>query len=90
MNSKEAFIVNGIKDSSTNASYYLGVGYENEPLPLDTPCSDKYDNWCTITNVRRLVGQAQFELSQAQSLEDVERIMFQVSHNGGGCADAFC
>eukprot|EP00339_Tiarina_fusa_P025891 CAMPEP_0117013264 /NCGR_PEP_ID=MMETSP0472-20121206/10982_1 /TAXON_ID=693140 ORGANISM="Tiarina fusus, Strain LIS" /NCGR_SAMPLE_ID=MMETSP0472 /ASSEMBLY_ACC=CAM_ASM_000603 /LENGTH=1244 /DNA_ID=CAMNT_0004716535 /DNA_START=123 /DNA_END=3857 /DNA_ORIENTATION=+ len=74
VNSKLAFVVN-----ITDSPYYLGVGYENEPLPVDTPCSDDYDSWCSLTNVRSLVGKAQFALYQAESLEAFESTVFEIS-----------
>ena len=59
--------------------YYLGVGYEDEQLPPDLPCSDRYDSWCSITNVRSLLGKAQFRLNQAESLENFEAGIFHLS-----------
>lgn len=59
--------------------YYIGVGYATEQLPLDLPCEDKYDSWCSITNVRSLVGKAQTRLSEAISLEQFETTLFDIS-----------
>ena len=75
VNSKLAFVINNI----TGTDYYVGVGYENEPLPVDTPCQDDYDAWCSLTNVRSLVGKAQFALYQAESLEHFEATVFEIS-----------
>jgi hypothetical protein len=62
VHSKLAFVIN------VNDVYYVGVGYENQPLPVDLPCSASFDSWCSLTNVRSLVGKAQFRLNQAESL----------------------
>ena len=71
--SKLAFV------TSLADQYYLGVGYEDEQLPPDLPCSDRYDSWCSITNVRSLLGKAQFRLNQAESLENFEAGIFHLS-----------
>lgn len=73
VNSKLAYVIN------INNTHYLGVGYENQPLPPDIPCSDKFDSWCSLTNVRSLVGKAQFALEAAVSLETFEETVFRIS-----------
>lgn len=73
INSKRAFVTN------LTADFYLGVGYENQQLPPDVPCSAKYDSWCSITNVRSLVGAVQFRLEQADSLENFEAAVYDIS-----------
>lgn len=78
---KLAYIVNNITDATGERSFFLGVGFENEPLPLDLPCSDRFDGWCSLTNVRSLVGRAQFELRRASALVDFERAMYRISND---------
>lgn len=70
----KAAFVTGLLDQ-----YYLGVGYATEQLPLDLPCSDKYDSWCSINNVRSLVGKAETRLNEAISLEQFEATLFDIS-----------
>jgi signal transduction histidine kinase len=61
-------------------AYYIGVGYEDEPLPPDLPCSQDFlDSFCSITDVRSLLGKAQFRLLQAESLEAFEAAVFDLS-----------
>lgn len=79
INSKMAYVIN------LTSNYYLGVGYENEQLPPDVPCSVEFDGWCSITNVRSLVGAAQFRLERAGSLENFEAAIHELSFD----ADAF-
>ena len=59
---KVAFVTN------LTDAYYLGVGYQDEQLPLDLPCSDKFDSWCSINNVRSLVGKAETRLNEGTSV----------------------
>ena len=59
---KVAFVTN------LTDAYYLGVGYQDEQLPLDLPCSDKFDSWCSINNVRSLVGKAETRLNEGTSI----------------------
>ena len=59
--------------------FYLGVGYANDQLPLDLPCTDKYDSWCSINNVRSLVGKAENRLNEANTLEQFETALFDIS-----------
>jgi hypothetical protein len=73
VHSKLAFVIN------VNDVYYLGVGYENQPLPVDLPCSASFDSLCSLINVRSLVGKAQFRLNQAESLEAFEEAVFDIS-----------
>jgi hypothetical protein len=73
VNSKLSYVVN-MWDR-----YYLGVGYENMQLPVDVPCSDDYDSFCSLTNVRSLVGKAQFQLYQSESIDHFEEILFDIS-----------
>ena len=82
VNKKLAYVVaNNITSSD---QYYLGVGYENKPLPRDWPCSDKTDGWCALQNVRSLVGAAQFELYAAESLHAFEETVFDLSFDEDG------
>ena len=73
INSKLAYVTN------LTSAYYLGVGYENKQLPPDVPCSAEFDGWCSITNVRSLVGAAQFRLERAVSLENFEAAVYELS-----------
>jgi hypothetical protein len=75
VHSKLAFVIN------INDVYYLGVGYENQPLPVDLPCDARYDSWCSLTNVRSLVGKAQFRLNQAKSIEAFEEAVYDISYS---------
>jgi signal transduction histidine kinase len=61
--------------------YYLGVGYSNTQLPLELPCTDKYDSWCSINNVQSLVGKAETRLNQALSLDQFESTLYEISFN---------
>ena len=61
--------------------YYLGVGYEKKQLPPDEPCTADYDSWCSITNVRSLIGKAQGLLNEAESLVQFENGLFELSFN---------
>ena len=72
----KAAFVTGIQ-----SQYYLGVGYATKQLPLDLPCEDKYDSWCSINNVRSLVGKAETRLNEALSLEQFEETLYQISFN---------
>lgn len=63
--------------------YYLGVGYANVQLPLELPCTDKYDSWCSINNVRSLVGKAETLLNQALSIEQFETALYDISFDKG-------
>jgi hypothetical protein len=72
-NSKVAFV------NAIDEDYFLGVGYEDVQLPPELPCSDQYDGWCSINNVRSLVGKAQFRLYEAASLENFESVVFDLS-----------
>ena len=76
-NSKLAFVTN--LTSPVLKNYYLGVGYEDAQLPPDLPCSQDFDSFCSITNVRSLLGKAQFRLLQAESLEAFEAAVFRLS-----------
>eukprot|EP00522_Entomoneis_paludosa_P011518 CAMPEP_0172455376 /NCGR_PEP_ID=MMETSP1065-20121228/12035_1 /TAXON_ID=265537 /ORGANISM="Amphiprora paludosa, Strain CCMP125" /LENGTH=1132 /DNA_ID=CAMNT_0013207837 /DNA_START=63 /DNA_END=3461 /DNA_ORIENTATION=+ len=73
INSKMAYVLDLTED------LILGVGYENKQLPPDVPCSAKYDAFCSMTNVRSLVGKAQFRLEQAASLENLEVVFYELS-----------
>lgn len=70
---KVAFVTN------VTDRYYLGVGYNHEQLPPDLPCSDKFDSWCSINNVRSLVGKAQLRLNEAETLEQFEAALYDIS-----------
>eukprot|EP00977_Amphora_coffeiformis_P011778 scaffold2872_cov193-Amphora_coffeaeformis.AAC.1 len=70
---KVAFVTN------VTADYYIGVGYSQEQLPPDLPCSDKFDSWCSINNVRSLVGKAQLRLNGAETLEQFEAALYDIS-----------
>lgn len=73
-NSKVAYV------TALNEDYMIGVGYEDVQLPPDVPCSAKFDGWCSIDNVRSLVGKAQFSLYEASSsLELFESVAFDMS-----------
>lgn len=61
--------------------YLLGVGYENQEFPTDLPCSASYDSWCSITNVRSLLGRAQFLLTQTESIAQFEDATFTLSYD---------
>ena len=73
INSKLAFVTN------ITVSYFIGVGYESRPLPMDLPCSSEFDSWCSVTNVRSLVGKAQFRLYQSETLSQFEATVFDLS-----------
>ena len=73
INSKMAYVTN------LTSNFYLGVGYENKQLPPDVPCSVEFDGWCSINNVRSLVGAAQFRLERAVSLENFEAVIHELS-----------
>ena len=75
IHSKSAFVV-GLTER-----YYLGVGYENQQLPRDTPCSAEFNDWCSITNVQSLVGAAQFRLANAANLETFENALYDMSYD---------
>lgn len=72
---KKSFAVNLTDD------YILAVGYENQPLPREVPCSADFDAWCSFSNVRSLVGQAQFLLSDAETLSQFEQGAYELSFN---------
>ena len=76
-NSKLAFVTSFT--SPILSAYYIGVGYEDIQLPPDLPCSQDFDSFCSITNVRSLLGKAQFRLLQAESLEAFEAAVFDLS-----------
>ncbi|CAB9519745.1 polymerase 14 [Seminavis robusta] len=61
--------------------YFLGVGYENTPLPIDVPCSASFDSWCSIANVRSLLGKAQTQISLAESLPQFEAAVYELTFN---------
>ena len=61
--------------------YYLGVGYEDTQLPPDLPCQHTSDAWCSINNVRSLVGKAQMRLMKADSLANFEEAAFALSYH---------
>ena len=73
--SKMAYVV------SVMDRFALGVGYENKESPTDLPCTADYDSWCSLTNVRSLVGKAQFLLNQAESLSQFEDAIYELSFN---------
>eukprot|EP00539_Tryblionella_compressa_P002183 CAMPEP_0178743034 /NCGR_PEP_ID=MMETSP0744-20121128/5993_1 /TAXON_ID=913974 /ORGANISM="Nitzschia punctata, Strain CCMP561" /LENGTH=336 /DNA_ID=CAMNT_0020396017 /DNA_START=130 /DNA_END=1137 /DNA_ORIENTATION=+ len=70
---KIAFIV------SATPRYYVGVGYNNQELPWDLPCSDKYDSWCSVNNVRSLVGKAETRINEAVNLGQFETVLYDMS-----------
>lgn len=72
-NSKLAYVV------PLGDDLYLGVGYESRRLPADLPCTDEFDSWCSLTNVRSLVGAAQFRLNQAENVENFEAGLHEIS-----------
>ncbi|KAG7374673.1 adenylate/guanylate cyclase with GAF and PAS/PAC sensor domain [Nitzschia inconspicua] len=61
--------------------YYIGVGYADLQLPLELPCTDKYDSWCSINNVLSLVGKAETRLNKALSIEQFEEALYEISFN---------
>ena len=65
--------------SDVAGRYILGVGYDHVQLPTALPCSDQFDSWCSINNVRSLVGKAQIQLNEALSWEQFETIIFGIS-----------
>lgn len=76
VNSKMAYVVTNVTGRLS-----VGVGYENQQLPVNLPCSADYDSWCSITNVQSLVGKAQFLLYQAESQAAFENALYQISNN---------
>jgi len=73
---KVAYVV-GLLDER----YVLGVGYENRQFPPDLPCTAEYDSWCSITNVRSLIGKAQTLVTQAESIPQFENAVYELSFN---------
>ena len=65
--------------TSVTDFFFLGVGYAIEQLPLDLPCTDQFDSWCSINNVRSLVGKAENRLNEARTLEQFETALFDIS-----------
>lgn len=77
-NSKLAYVTSF--NSTLLGNFMVGVGYEEAQLPPDLPCSDKFDSFCSTTNVRSLVGKAQFHLFEAgKSLENFESAVYDIS-----------
>ena len=75
IHSKLAYVTN-----LTAGETYLGVGYENRQLPPDIPCQAQFDSWCSINNVRSLLGAGQFRLeSAAVTLENFEAAAYDLS-----------
>lgn len=61
--------------------WYIGVGYTNEQLPLDLPCSSEYDSWCSINNVQSIAGKAQNHLAKAVTQEQFETALHDISYD---------
>lgn len=70
---KAAFVTN------ISAEHYVFVGYNRQQLPLDLPCTDKHDSWCSINNVQSLLGKAQDLLNEALSMEQLEAALYHIS-----------
>lgn len=71
---KEAYVA-----PTANGEYFVGVGFDHVQLPPDLPCSDKFDSWCSINNVRSLLGKAQDRLNGVSTLEQFETALFDIS-----------
>jgi signal transduction histidine kinase len=78
--SKQSYVV-GINRGIGGPLLCLGVGFADTPLPLQLPCSDKYDTLCATNNVRSLVGNAQTLLSKADSRANFEEYLLQLSYD---------
>jgi len=74
VNSKLSFVT-----ALGDDGHYIGVGYQDEQLPPDVPCSDQTDGWCSMTNVQSLVGKAQFRLYEADSYDSFDAVLFELS-----------
>jgi signal transduction histidine kinase len=61
--------------------FYLGVGYSHVQLPLELPCTEMTDSWCSMNNVRSLVGKAETALKGALSIEQFESTLHEISFN---------
>ena len=55
------------------------MGYRDQQLPIETPCTDLYDSACSITNSRSLCGKAQNTLSKADSQSSFEEGLVELS-----------
>jgi hypothetical protein len=77
--SKEAFVV-GVTREDGSTLLCLGVGFADNPLPPELPCSAKYDSFCAINNVRSLVGKAQTLLAKAETQANFEDALLQLSY----------
>jgi signal transduction histidine kinase len=78
--SKMAYVIR-FTDAFPNAQYYVGVGYEDRQMPPDLPCSDQTDEWCSINNVRSLVGKAQTQIAKADTLANFEESLLEMSYD---------
>jgi signal transduction histidine kinase len=76
---KEAFVVGMMREDGSTL-LCLGVGFADTPLPPELPCSDKYDSFCAMNNVRSLVGKAQTLLSKAEPQANFEEALLQLSY----------
>lgn len=67
--------------TSATSRYYVGVAYNHEQLPWDLPCTDKIDSWCSINNIRSVVGKAESRITEAANLEQFEEMLLDFSFN---------